>query len=138
MHKLFEEAERLQPPAGMWQRIAAETRLAARARGGAWSRLENPYLRAAAVVAFAALVAGLALWGAGRLGHGSEGNVKGTLAAGGSAAGGMRSVAAASEAMTVATPGDSTLAEIFDSELLGWQADLGEVDLEADAAEEVL
>ena len=53
-HRIFQDAVRLRPPAEMWQRIEAQSRLAPRGRSRTWAALESPLLRAAAVVVLAA------------------------------------------------------------------------------------
>lgn len=111
--RIFKDAERLKPSPALWRRIAERSPLAA-SGGPVHSLWEAPLLRAAAVVALAATVLGLAALG-------------------------IRRHDAARETTVVASaPAAAVSEEVFDPELLGWQADLGELDLEADEAGEVL
>lgn len=123
-HRIFRDAERLQPPAGMWQRIEAQSRLAPRGRSRSWAGLESPLLRAAAVVVLAAGALVVAIVGVSSRLPKDKGV--------------HQSMAAATVKTAPAEQNADGAQQIFDSELLGWQADLGEVDLEAEAAEEVL
>jgi hypothetical protein len=125
-HKLFQEAERLQPPPDLWRRIEAESGLASGKAAGR-SLWERPYLRAAAAVVLAAGAMSMATLVLSR----HDGKL--ALSAQRGAVG--REAAAPMLAETVSA---DSAAEVFDPELLGWQADLGEYDLEADEAGEVL
>lgn len=118
---LFRDAERLRPTPELWRRIAAGSplrepnpALEAASRRPEW--LEIRYLRAAAVALAAGLLA-LAAFGLLR-GPGGE----------------PQREASAAAAYTAAE-GDSG---VFDPELLGWQADLGNYELVADEAGEEL
>jgi hypothetical protein len=129
---LFRDAPRIAPSADLWRRIAERSSLAPGAEGGrtgdgslaegearraegtGWMELR--YLRAAGVVLAGGLLA-LAAFGLLRRPHGEL----------------MREASAAqTEASAQAEP------EVFDPELLEWQADLGDYELVADQAEEVL
>lgn len=120
--QLFHEAERLSPPPGLWRKIKARVNLSA---GGdstmdarPMSYRESPFLRAAAAVVLAV----------------------GLLATGFFLTKGSEEMAS-SAASSGVTADEGEVIEIFDSELLGWQADLGEtdeMDSEAEEAGEVL
>lgn len=117
---LFRDAERLSPPPELWRRIAERSPLvpdgeAAAPPRSAWR--EMPYLRAAGV-ALAAGVAALAAYG---LLHGPQSEA-------------ARDMSAA----TLASADAGGAAEVIDPELLGWQADLGVFDSEAEEAGEAL
>jgi hypothetical protein len=119
---LFREAERLRPRPELWRRIAERSALSPRAgrrpdAGGRWEWAGVRYLRAAAVV----LAAGLLALGAFGLFRGPANEP-------------VREASAA--APLSAQAGADT--ELIDPELLGWQADLGNIDLVADEAEEAL
>ena len=118
--RIFQEAERLQPTPALWQRIAAASGLESGARREGFRPWETPWLRAAAVVLLAAGFIAVAVRG---------------FHSHGPAGAGTELAKAIAKPAAQAAEGD---AEIIDPELLGWQADLGEVDLEAEAAEEVL
>jgi hypothetical protein len=129
--QLFQEAERLTPPPGLWRKIAAQVKLKKPAAdgtdsgsgAGSWS-WESPFLRAAAAVVLAVglLATGYFL-----------GNRTNEMASSAPTVGGIASSSVPAD--------DGQVIEIFDSELLGWQAELGEtseMDSDADEAEEVL
>ncbi|GEM_PF-5471340 len=122
--RLFQEAERLSPPPGLWRHIEARVGMkpvAAARGGGFW---ESPALRLAASVVLAVGLLGLGVSLRKRTGR--------TAAhASGAAASASPSAQAAGQVATEDT-------ELVDPELLGWHADLGEMDDEADEAEEVL
>lgn len=123
-HRIFQDAERLRPSAGLWQRIEKQTQLTPTGRSRTWAMLESHLLRAAAVVILATGALVVAIVGtSSRLP--TDKGIRHAVAA------------AIAKPVPVAQSADGAQ-EIFDSELLGWQADLGEVDLEAEAAEEVL
>lgn len=123
--RLFQEAERLAPPPDLWKRIEAKSVLGPSRKPGSpepagmWGA---PALRAAAAVVLAVGVLGLGVMLQKRMG--------------GSAA--YADSAAAQEDATAAMDRES---EMVDPELLGWHADLGELDdevVEAEEAEEML
>jgi hypothetical protein len=118
--QLFQDAERLTPPPGLWRQIEAlselQSGLGMDGRGAWW---RNPVLRVAASVVLAVGFLGLGLF----MGHKPK----------------QMAVSSATAAATA--PADAAGGEqldLVDPELLGWHADLGEIDLEADEAEEVL
>ena len=114
---LFREAERLRPPVELWWRIAERSPLARSARGVRGMQwLEVRYLKAAGVILAAGLFALAAL---GLLRNPAEP---------------VREASA--ETTLSADAGADT--DLIDPELLGWQADLGNIDLVADEAEEAL
>jgi hypothetical protein len=119
LERLFSEAERLEPPPSLWRRIAERSPLAA---GAAPERsfAEMPFLRAAAVVLAAGLLA-LAAFGA--LHHRGPEPV--------------REAAAEIPSLAPAAAGDEGEG-IIDPDLLDWQAGLGTFDSEADEAGETL
>ncbi|MDQ3002303.1 MAG: hypothetical protein M3Y08_13715 [Fibrobacterota bacterium] len=118
--QLFHEAERITPPPGLWRKIQARVDLSA---GGdstmdarPMSYWESPFLRVAAAVVLAL----------------------GLLATGFFLTWGPEEMATSVASSTVAAD-EGDVIEIFDSELLGWQAELGEtseMDSEAEEAEE--
>lgn len=152
---LFREAERLTPSPGLWDRIEAKVDLRPAGQSPAEStgqaqgpglpahpvhpvrkaRIlvfpQRPWLRAAASVALAVGIVGLGV----TLRHKQK-----QLA---------EMAEKAETAETAGVPADNVRADakgaepadqmdLVDPDLLGWHADLGEVDLEADEAEEVL
>ncbi|HKP97086.1 MAG TPA: hypothetical protein VJ385_15155 [Fibrobacteria bacterium] len=123
---LFRDAERLAPPPGLWRRIEAQARMdqeardqgsAAGAAGAAFWR--NPVLRVAASVVLAVGFLGLGL----------------LLKPGPKRMAASPAPAAVAEAQNAEGAEEM---ELVDPELLGWHADLGEIDEEAEEAEEVL
>lgn len=144
---LFEEAERLTPPPGLWRAIEARSGLTAgghdresaaqsmhgggseagetdAAGAGFWS---GSWIRLAASLVLAAGLLGLSVIFKDRLGQGNASTASAVQSS-------MDTVAMAQAA---ATPAESDT-EIVDPELLGWHVDLGEMDEEADEAEEIL
>lgn len=115
--QLFQDAERLTPPPGLWRRIEAQVEMQS-GRTHSASFWGSPFLRVAASVVLAVGFLGLGLF----VQHGSKVAVSRTPSAVANAAEG-----AGAEQM-----------DLVDPELLGWHADLGEIDMEADEAEEVL
>jgi len=114
---LFREAERLRPRPESWRRIAERSALGPRAGDGRWEWASLRYLRAAAVV----LAAGLLAVGAfGLLRKPANEPIR---------------EASAAPALSAQAGSDT---DLIDPELLGWQADLGNIDLVADEAEEAL
>lgn len=120
LDRLFRDAERVKPSAGLWRSIAAASPLSGKAEER--SLRESQWMRMAAGLALAATVAGLIALGAKRGGN----------------AEGAAPVITASAAAESTAPAAVTEEEFVDPELLGWQADLGEVELEAEEAGEVL
>ncbi len=118
--RIFREAERLQPSPALWRRIAAASGLESGPHREGFRPWETPWLRAAAAVLLAAGLIAVAVKGFHSQGRAEQG---------------AELAKATPKPPAQAAVGDS---EIIDSELMGWQADLGEVDLEAEAAEEVL
>ena len=113
---LFRGAERLRPRPELWRRIAERSQLTSgAARSREWSGVR--YLRAASV----ALAAGL-------LGLGAYGLLR-------KPAEEPLREASAAPALSAQAGADNYL---IDPELLGWQADLGNIDSVADEAEEAL
>jgi hypothetical protein len=137
---LFDDAERISPPPGLWRSIEARAGLESGATGpaaqgaepmdmngeGAESR-DGSWMRLAASVALAAGLLGLGMF------------LKDRIVAGNAATAAAVQSATDTVAMaqSPATPKDMD-SEIVDPELLGWHADLGEMDETADEAEEVL
>lgn len=117
---LFREAERLRPRPELWRRIAERSALSpggGERRWWQWEWQGVRYLRAAAI----ALAAGLLAVGAfGLLRRPADEPLR---------------EASAAPALSAQAGTD---AELIDPELLGWQADLGNIDLVADEAEEAL
>ena len=114
---LFREAERLRPRPESWRRIAERSALSLRAGNGRWQWATLRYLRAAAVV----LAAGLLAVGAfGLLRKPANEPIR---------------EASAAPALSAQAGSDT---DLIDPELLGWQADLGNIELVADEAEEAL
>jgi hypothetical protein len=131
LESLFRDAGRISPDPELWRRIAERSSLApglegrpadgkGRREGGGrraeW--MEFRYLRAAGMTLAAGLLA-LAAFGVLRDRPGEP----------------VREAAAAQSGATAAAQEDG---QVFDSELLEWQADLGDYELVADQAEEVL
>ncbi len=122
LESLFRDAERISPAPDLWRRIAEGSTLAPGGRagreggGGRGEWLEVRYLRAAGMILAAGLL-GLAAFGF--LRHRPGDPVR-------------EASAAQSEAPAQGEP------QVFDPELLEWQADLGDYELVADQAEEVL
>jgi anti-sigma-K factor RskA len=119
---LFREAERLRPRPELWRRIAERSALSAGAgrrpdAGRRWEWASVRYLRAAAVVFAAGL---LAVGAFGLLRRPPNEPVR---------------EASAEPALSAQAGADT---DLIDPELLGWQADLGNMDLVADEAEEAL
>lgn len=115
--RLFQEAERIAPPAGLWRRIEAEARAKLRSpedAPGAASRERYGY-RIAATIALAA----------GLLGIGVHLHQRPAVLADAPSA--EDSAYAAREVV-----------EIMDPELMTWLTELGEMDSRADEAGEVL
>lgn len=123
--RLFKDAERLKPSPALWRRIAERSPLAASGER-VYSYWEAPLLRAAAVVALAASVLGLAALGISYRKTGGETGGETTV------------LAAAPAAVAAGVEAPAAEEEIIDPELLGWQAELGELDLEAEEAGEML
>jgi hypothetical protein len=127
---MFQEAERLTPPPALWRRIEERVGLApggAREDSG-WRRGPGP--RVAASILLAAGVVGLGL-GLGQFletRSGAAGLIPAKDAAMDTLQGAAGAVAQAGE----------TDGEWMDSELLGWHADLGELDEEVAETEEML
>jgi hypothetical protein len=119
-NRLFQEAERLAPPPDLWKRIEAKSDLApGRDAAFLWGA---PALRAAAAVVLAVGVLGLGVMLQKRTGSSAA----------------YANSAVAQESAPAETERES---EIVDPELLGWHADLGELDdevVEAEEAEEML
>jgi len=113
---LFHEAERLRPRPELWRRIAERSALSPRAERR-WEWASVRYLRAAAVVFAAGL---LAVGAFGLLRKPANEPVR---------------EASAEPALSAQAGADT---DLIDPELLGWQADLGNIDLVADEAEEAL
>ena len=128
--QLFQEAERLTPPPGLWRQIEArvEMRPIADVSGGKMVFWEAPAMRLAATVVLAVGLLGLGVFFQKHPGRGLSSSATAANAA---------PMAAATAAKAAATTSDQDT-EIVDPELLGWHAGLGEVDDEADEAEEVL
>ena len=120
---LFRSAERLKAPPELWRRIAERSSLAPggprRREWAEWA--EIGYLRAAAVVLAAGL---LALGAFGLLRKPAQEPIR------------EASAEPALSAQVSAQAGAD--GELIDPELLGWQADLGNIDLVADEAGEAL
>ncbi|MDB5050056.1 MAG: hypothetical protein JWO30_3127 [Fibrobacteres bacterium] len=116
--QLFQDAERLTPSPGLWRLIEAQVELpSAGSKGGRGAAFwQSPILRVAASVVLAVGCLGLGLF----MQHKPK------------------QVAVTSVSAVAADAADSEQLELVDPELLGWHADLGEIDLEADEAEEVL
>lgn len=140
---LFEDAERLTPRPGLWRAIEARSGLgsgardpglgARHARAGVAAQAEEtdaigpgfwggPWIRLAASVVLAAGLLGLGVIFKERIGQGN--------------AAAASAVQSSIDSMAMAQASADT--EIVDPELLGWHADLGEMDEEADEAEEIL
>ena len=115
--RLFQEAERIAPPAGHWRRIEAAVRAkpASRESARVAASRETYGFRMAASAALAAGLLGLGI------------HLHQRPAAVAEAPAAEDSVFAARE-----------VEEIVDPELMSWLADLGEVDLQAEEAGEVL
>jgi hypothetical protein len=137
--QLFQEAERLETPPGLWTRIV--TRVDMEAGRGADSESSpfwrSPMWRAAASVVLAAGFLGLGL----SLKHGvgpvaATTSEPDTLLAAANAAGADAPGAASAPAVSGAA--NTEQMELVDPELLVWHEDLGDMDTEADEAEEVL
>lgn len=123
--RMFKEAERIEPPAGLWKRIAAGAKLrSAQAAAPADSRERPGFLRIAATLALAAglLALGLSL----RQKTGDR----------------MAMALGTAAAETVAVNGNAAQGadeeSVVDPDLMVWDADLGELEFEAEEAEEVL
>lgn len=133
-NRLFQDAERLAPPPDLWKRIEAKSPLASGLPGprlsghapdgaGFWG---VPALRAAAAVVLAVGVLGLGVMLQKRMGARAEFADSAAFAHEGTAA-------------ETAGAGSGREAEFVDPELLGWHADLGELNdevLDAEEAEE--
>lgn len=120
--RLFLDAERIVPPPGLWGRIQAQVGMGDAEGGLAGWDARNPWLRVAASVLLAAglLTLGLSL-------EKRSGNA---TASGGAATG--------EAAPAMAEAENNEFMELVDPELLGWHAELGEIDEVAEQAEEVL
>ena len=121
LESLFRDAGRLSPSPDLWRRIAENSSLS---RSGERRRerlewlewLDFRYLRAAGVVLAAGL---LALAAYGFLRHRPDEPVR-------------------EASLDLSNASGESANEVFDSELLGWQADLGDYEWVADEAEEAL
>ncbi|MEO7425193.1 MAG: hypothetical protein ABI036_08395 [Fibrobacteria bacterium] len=140
---LFRDAERLTPPPGLWDRIEANAGLRPSGQSPAGTaghsdgpgrherkaRLlafpQRPWMRAAASVALAAgvLAFGVSLR---PLWHKPAQSAE------------MAGIPADNVRADAARAEPAEKMDLVDPDLLGWHADLGEVDMEADEAEEVL
>ncbi|MDB5104141.1 MAG: hypothetical protein JWP91_1830 [Fibrobacteres bacterium] len=112
--RLFEEAERLKPPPGLWRRIESQVGMRSGAGPEGAGFLGSPALRAAAAVVLAVGLLGLGLMLRQR----------------------PDQVEVAVSSLPAVQAAEETGTELVDPELLGWHADLGEVEEESDAADE--
>ena len=112
--RVFQGAERIVPSPGLWRHIAAKTDLRAGRQARVSAFQSSPWLRLAASVVLAVGLLGLGISLKPKVKH------------------------IAPSAATVAVAEGAEQSDLVDPELLGWHADLGEVDMEAEEAEEVL
>jgi hypothetical protein len=136
--QLFQEAERLETPPGLWTRIVTRVDMEAGqgAGGASASYWRSPMWRAAASVVLAAGFLGLGISLKHRVGPtAATMSAPDTLLAA-AAAGADAPGAATATAVTGAE--NTEQMELVDPDLLVWHEDLGDMDTEADEAEEVL
>ena len=115
--QLFQQAERLTPPPGLWRQIEAQVEMQSGGRAPAATLWGSPFLRVAASVVLAVGFLGLGLL---------------------TQRGSRQAAVSPAPVAVAAGAADAEQMDLVDPELLGWHADLGEIDMEADEAEEVL
>ncbi len=114
--RLFQEAERLEPTPQLWERIAERLELRPGRAAAGMVSWPSPFLRLAASVVLAVGLLGLGIFLKAK----------------------PKQVAASPAASASAMAESAEQLDLVDPDLLGWHADLGEVDMEAEEAEEVL
>jgi hypothetical protein len=130
--QLFQDAERLETPPGLWTRIVTRVDMDAGlgAREASAPYWRSPLWRAAASVALAASFLGLGI---------SLKHRVGATEASASAPDTVLAAAADAQAPAALTGAENTeQMELVDPDLLVWHEDLGDIESEADEAGEVL